>query len=196
MRRFWFTGLFLLVALALAARPCLGFEFTVEGEVIVGDENEGRISAPTNYYFTAEVRDCESRIRIFGGWYSKDSEYYEYCWDGSNSYIFVKFHTDSTFTSAVMSREDGKLTQRNIEEPVRRSNDGSLSMYLEGIPQNYQIGFIPVWLAYASHCHFKSKESGEKVEPIWGVRGTSLGQDEMGSAAWSLARECPASWNQ
>lgn len=160
---------------------CAGYEFTVEGEVRLQGYWQGRYEGETNYNFTVEIRDCSSRIRVFGGRFS-GTEFDEYGWDGTNAYMFVKLRDDRA-TNVIRYVEDGIIKSKQMDRPVKSDNDGTLSISLEALPDNGH-GMEPIWLAYASGCYYEARKSGGSTEPVWW----------MGVGVRDAGRRFPTEW--
>lgn len=173
--------------LVVAAGNCLAYEFTIEGEIQVRDYYRGNLAVATNYNFTVEVRDCNSRIRVFGGWHQQ-VEYHEYGWDGKSSYMLVKFWRDRIV--ATHEWTNGKLSQAAGDKPVKPTNDAVLSLYLSDIPK-YGHGMEPVWLAYATPCHYNARKSGDKAEPVWYMGAEIPGQKRMFTSVRRMSESFP-----
>lgn len=164
-------------------------EYTVEGDVVYTDYKQGQISRVTNYSFMVEVRDESSKIRVVGLGNS-GLDYTEYGWDKTNSYLLVKFSTNNSFKT-VWQLDGGKTSSKELDTAIKPRNEATVKIYKENPIPQYNFGFEPIWLAYASSSHFQSKKSGEKCEPVWdmgrrvrdsGIRFTSM---------WKLSDAAP-----
>ena len=159
-----FLNLFLLFwSFIFPVSSCDGYEFTVEGEVRIQGYSRSQLEGETNYNFTAEIRDCGSRIRVFGGCFST-AKYNEYGWDTTNSYIFIKLRADRE-SKLMQQIEGGKIKETALDKPVKSPNDANLNIYSSDLP-DFGRGIEPVWLAYASACDYRARKSGNKPEPV------------------------------
>lgn len=203
--------------LSMAGGRSSGFEFTVEGEVRVSMYSRGNLANEAKYNFTAEIRDCQSRIRVFGGWLD-NSEYFEYGCDGKTAYSCVKFWTDRVPISPVQAiipekeqlplNSEVSITLPSdlvssdplvVEAPVPSSpiasmkpvNEASVSIHASDVPQEHRIGITPVWLAYGSRCHYLERKSGNMVEPVWRMPRESPGRERKFTSTWSINESHP-----
>jgi hypothetical protein len=78
-----------------------------------------------------------------------------------------------------------------LDTAIKPRNEATVKIYKENPIPQYNFGFEPIWLAYASSAYFQSKKSGAKCEPVWdmgrqvrdsGIRFTSM---------WKLSDAAP-----
>jgi len=181
----------LLTLLIIGVFACTvsAHEYTVEGDMVYTEYQQGHISIVTNYSFVVEVRDGSSKIRTVGLG-SPGLDYAEYGWDKTNSYLLVKFSTNNSFKT-VWQLEGGKTSSKELNTAIKPRNEATVKIYKDDPIPQYNFGFEPIWLAYASSSYFQKKKSGEKCEPVWdmgrrvrdsGIRFTSM---------WKLSDAAP-----
>ncbi len=184
-----FLNIFLLIWLLIfPVSRCAAFEFTVQGEVHMQGYKQGQLEGETNYNFTAEIRDCSSRIRVSGGRFAS-TEFNEFGWDTTNSYMFIKLRDDRA-TKAVRYLEDGKFITKQFDRPFKSANDGTLAISLDALPE-YGRGMEPVWLAYASGCYYGAKKSGSNTLPIWWMGAEVREANLRFLSEWQLNQSTP-----
>jgi hypothetical protein len=178
--------------LAATVSHCLAYEFTVEGEIRVRDYYRGELAHVTNYNFSAEIKDCSSWIRTFGGWH-QSLEYQEFGWNGTNSYVRSKFWRDGRNPKPKLLI-DGKVTQSPTNLVSKPANDAILYIYNTDMPK-YCHGMQPIWLAYASPCHYNTRKSGDKIEPVWYMGPELPGKRQGYVSTWTMSESAPGLLN-
>jgi len=182
-------NLLMLMVIGCAVGRVCADQFAVEGKVSVNAYERGQVVSKTGYNFFVVAGDGSSKIRLAGEMHSK-VEFVEYGWDKTNSYLLVKFLTNRT--SNVVGKLSGdSFTTVTLTEPVRPQNHATLTLYANDELPQYNYGFEPVWLAYASGPYFNARKSGEGVEPHWSMGKQVRGPAIRFKCLWRLTPASP-----
>lgn len=188
MKAYFLSLSLMLWLLTFPASRCTGYEFTVEGEIRLKGYSHGQLEGETNYNFVVQIRDCSSRIRVFGAWFS-GTEFKEYGWDTTNSYMFIKLRDDRVIKD-VQRFEAGQFRTVTLDKPVKSQNDATLTLYPHNLPE-YGRRMEPVWLAYASPCHYQARKSGTRIKPVWYMGGGVLEANILFTSEWRMNKDAP-----
>src|SRR4051812_21347088 len=115
----------------LTAPRTPGAEFEVSGFVEVRTFKQEKLILTSVRDFRVNVRNNGYCLRLNPSQGDRGIEYWEYAYDGTNDYSFVKF-------------------QHNVK--TKSINDATLSISNEREPSNFEgANFGPVWLAYCAN---------------------------------------------
>jgi hypothetical protein len=115
-------------------------------------------------------------------------EYFEYCCDGTNSSLLIKYFTNRSASAS--QRIIGGSMNGGLPKPGPPVNDAHLILN-EGFVPEYIYGQItPVWLAYSSRC-FYEKAVTHQVEPVF-FRGKGVREHGIKfNSFWKLSLKVP-----
>lgn len=163
----------------VSAAKIYGAEFQVEGDLISVYSPLPSQSVTNIRPFRVSVRDCKCKIRVEANSRDKGIEYFEYVYDGTNSYQYAKYKKRNS--------TDGQVKKKS-------SNDSTIVVRNENVPSVSAMITIPIWLAYGSGCYFAEK-SDNKIANLHLLQGSESFRKAQGDinldAKWKLSMEPP-----
>ena len=145
----------------------LAAAYQVSGSTIVDFvKNDGSIKTVSNW-FRVVVADCRSRITA-GGMGDPRVEYFEYCCDGKNSSLLIKY----------------------FPGPVKLANQATLNLNTGPVPEYGNGQISQVWLAYASACFYQRSTPG-RTDPVLNM-GNGFRENHLKvKSEWKLTTSLP-----
>ena len=160
-------------------------EFSVEGELSNQYFEKGVLVGSGVNRFTVSVVGCQSLIRIDrkgkGG-----IQYDEFGCPGTNSFT-VRVYGPLAMGDATVklfNPKTGQLEEVGDALNKKVSNDATLVIHSEVIPDYTKEFVTPIWLAYASFCFFPASDGDEYLLPIY-----PLGEDPAARDLFAAERK-------
>jgi hypothetical protein len=177
--------------------------FSLEGTLVNAYYDQGRLAGSGTNRFYVSVDDCQCRIRVdrkTGG-----ILFDEYSSPASNSFSLTVYSDNisdySNGIGKVYDHNSGTI-ELSQELNTKPTNQATLTINIDAIPDFKKDFITPVWLAYASACLFEKPNGNKYMPPIYPL-GESPGARVLFSASrkevqtrWTKEKEFPFYLNE